>query len=288
MAGTDRGACPLGGARGLHRDPVRPRLVRHARIGAGKPGPRVVLAGGWVLGDLARQFVATGFPWNPMGSVWAFPGRVGDVMLQPAALVSVHGLTMATLCWPARRRCDGAAGLFAPACCSAWIGFGVGRACRAAAAGSAVRVALVQGNVPQGQKWDPAPARRRVRRYLRLTAEAVRERGTRAAGGGMAGDRQPVPDGRQRACGDRDRQRGPRSDWRGAVRRADRPRNSPVRDHRYRRRRRDLRQMAPRCRSASISRAGPASAFVGAGRRVRARARTGDAAYPGRASGRRR
>src|SRR3954447_15057520 len=31
--------------------------------------PRVVaLAGGWVLTDLARQFVLTGFPWNPWGS----------------------------------------------------------------------------------------------------------------------------------------------------------------------------------------------------------------------------
>src|SRR3984957_17471372 len=50
-----------------------------------------VLAGGWVLGDLARQFVLTGFPWNPLGSVWALPGWFGDTMLQAAALVSVHG-----------------------------------------------------------------------------------------------------------------------------------------------------------------------------------------------------
>ena len=60
--------------------------------------PRVLaLAGAWTLADLARQFVATGFPWNPLGSVWEFPGHLGDVFIQPAALVSVHGLTLATV-----------------------------------------------------------------------------------------------------------------------------------------------------------------------------------------------
>ena len=50
-----------------------------------------------MLADLARQFVATGFPWNPLGSVWEFPGLAGDVMIQPASLVGVHGLTLATI-----------------------------------------------------------------------------------------------------------------------------------------------------------------------------------------------
>ncbi|HET8995883.1 MAG TPA: apolipoprotein N-acyltransferase, partial [Acetobacteraceae bacterium] len=90
--------------------------------------PRVLaLAGAWTLADLARQFVATGFPWNLLGSVWEFPGHLGDVFIQPAALVSVHGLTLATMflvlvpmlgwCW----RAAGAA-LFA-----AWLAFGLYR-----------------------------------------------------------------------------------------------------------------------------------------------------------------
>src|SRR6201996_774858 len=64
-----------------------------------RPGWRasVTLAGAWVLTDLARQFVATGFPWNLLGSVWEFPGRLGDIMIQPAALVGAHGLTLATV-----------------------------------------------------------------------------------------------------------------------------------------------------------------------------------------------
>ena len=55
------------------------------------------LAGTWVLSDLARQFVATGFPWNLLGSVWEFPGRLGDIMIQPASVVGAHGLTLATI-----------------------------------------------------------------------------------------------------------------------------------------------------------------------------------------------
>jgi apolipoprotein N-acyltransferase len=56
-----------------------------------------VLAGAWVLADLARQFVLSGFPWNLLGSVWEMPGTLGLVFMQPAALAGVHGLTLATL-----------------------------------------------------------------------------------------------------------------------------------------------------------------------------------------------
>ena len=48
-----------------------------ALAGAGRAGGgRWCWPGRWVLADLARQFVATGFPWNPLGSVWAVPGAV--------------------------------------------------------------------------------------------------------------------------------------------------------------------------------------------------------------------
>ena len=57
----------------------------------------LVLSGAWVLAEVARQFALTGFPWNPLGSVWEFPGAMGIVFMQPAAWVGVHGLTGATL-----------------------------------------------------------------------------------------------------------------------------------------------------------------------------------------------
>jgi apolipoprotein N-acyltransferase len=146
--------------------------------GPAKMAQVLALAGGWVLADLARQFVATGFPWNPLGSVWAVPGWIGDVMLQPAALLSVHGLTMATvvlacaplLRWPGRTLCLVMA--------AAWIVHGLNRTSAAPPPDQAIAVVLVQGNVPQGQKWDASLAAAVFERYLRLTAEGIRAAGS--------------------------------------------------------------------------------------------------------------
>ena len=137
----------------------------------------MTLAGGWVLADLARQFVLTGFPWNPVGSVWALPGRIGDIMLQPAALISVHGLTLATvvlasaplLLWPGRVVC---LGVFL-----AWIGYGAVRVAAPAPPDQPVRVVLVQGNIAQGQKWNPAFRDDVFQKYLHLTDQGVRDAG---------------------------------------------------------------------------------------------------------------
>jgi apolipoprotein N-acyltransferase len=133
----------------------------------------LTLAGGWVLGDLARQFFATGFPWNLLGSVWAIPGRIGDVMLQPAALASVHGLTLATVilaCAPMLRWRDRTACL---ALLLTWIGYGLNRMAAPSPPDQPIHVVLVQGNVPQGQKWDPAMRNAVFDRYLHLTDEGV-------------------------------------------------------------------------------------------------------------------
>ena len=123
-----------------------------------RPGwPRVVaLAGAWVLADLARQFVLTGFPWNPLGSVWAIPGTLGDVFIQPAALVGVHGLTLATILLAAvptlgwRWRVGGGVVLVA------WVAFGMTRLHQPMPPPSPLTVVLVQGNMAQGQKLDQA------------------------------------------------------------------------------------------------------------------------------------
>jgi len=145
-------------------------LARLARDG----WPRVAaLAGAWTLLDLARQFVLTGFPWNPLGSVWALPGALGDLALQPAALVGVHGLTLATIVLAAaptlgRGGLIGAVGLL-----SCWIGFGAARLAAAPPPDRNVEVAIVQGNVPQGRKWDN-PFRTEVFvHYLDLTRQAA-------------------------------------------------------------------------------------------------------------------
>lgn len=140
-----------------------------------RPGLRRVLlfAGVWTLSDLLRQYAGTGFPWNPWGSVWAIPGAVGDVMIQPAAWIGTPGLTFLTVLLAAlpalgwRGVAGGLVGLIA------WAGAGVIRLANHGDVATDVTVVLVQGNVAQGQKWDRATAVSVFNRHLRLTQDAV-------------------------------------------------------------------------------------------------------------------
>ena len=136
--------------------------------------PRVLaLAGAWTLADLARQFVGTGFPWNPWGSVWALPGLAGDVLLQPLAWIGTPGLTMLTVLAAAapvfgRRGWFGlAAGL------AAWAALGALRLAQPAGPPPGLHVVLAQGDIAQGQKWDQALAERIFTRYIVLSQEAL-------------------------------------------------------------------------------------------------------------------
>lgn len=131
------------------------------------------LGGAWTLLDLARQFVGTGFPWNPWGSVWAVPGPFGDVMLQPAAWVGTPGLTLATVL-VASAPVLGRPGLLgAAAAVLCWATLGFARLNAPEPPGTGLSVVLVQGNVDQGQKWDRTTAIATFRRYLDLTHGAV-------------------------------------------------------------------------------------------------------------------
>ncbi len=138
--------------------------------------PRVVaLAGAWVLTDLARQFVLTGFPWNLWGSVWEIPGPVGDVLIQPAALVGVHGLTMATVFLAALPTLGRRWWLAGGAMLAAWAAFGVVRL-QEAVAPQPLTVVLEQGNVAQGQKFDRALASRIFQHYVDLSSQGGQPR----------------------------------------------------------------------------------------------------------------
>jgi apolipoprotein N-acyltransferase len=133
----------------------------------------LVLAGTWVWGDLARQFVFTGFPWNPLGSVWEFPGRLGDIFIQPAAWIGAPGLTLLTifvfgLLSLSRRGLLGSLVLIV-----VWGGLGMLRLSQPAPISPDLRAVLVQGNVPQRDKLDVEWARQIFIRYLRLTQEGM-------------------------------------------------------------------------------------------------------------------
>lgn len=63
--------------------------------GRGSIGVRhaLLFAAIWTLTEWARGWLFTGFPWNPVGSVWV----VSDAMLQVTSLVGIYGLTFATV-----------------------------------------------------------------------------------------------------------------------------------------------------------------------------------------------
>ncbi|GAC1348016.1 MAG: apolipoprotein N-acyltransferase [Acetobacteraceae bacterium] len=148
---------------------------------ASRPGWRrvVVFAGVWVLSDLARQYIGTGFPWNPWGSVWAIPGPIGDVMIQPASWVGTPGLTLVTVLLAATpalgaRMVTAGAGVLA-----AWIALGWNRLRDPEPPAPGIEAVLVQGNVTQGQKWDRAAALAAFERQLDLSRAGVAEAGAR-------------------------------------------------------------------------------------------------------------
>ena len=153
-------------------------LAWRARPGAARV---MALAGAWVLGDLARQFVLTGFPWNPLGSAWEFPGLAGRVFMAPASLIGAPGLTLLTVLLAGapvlgRRGCAGcAAGL------ALWAAYGANRLAPAAAPAN-LAVVLVQGAIPEGQKLDRARAIGIFEHYLALTRAGVAEARASASG----------------------------------------------------------------------------------------------------------
>jgi len=136
--------------------------------------PRALaLAGAWGLADLARQFIATGFPWNPIGSVWTFPGAAGDVMIQVASVIGVHGMTILTVLLAATPVLGRGWRIGGAVLLAGWCAFGVIRVAQPAPAAPDLKVLLVQGNIAQGQKWNRGLMVTIFRHYLDLTRQAV-------------------------------------------------------------------------------------------------------------------
>lgn len=135
--------------------------------------PRLLaFAGAWVFSEMARGVLFTGFPWNLMGSVWAFAA----LPVQGAALVGVHGLSLATVllaCLPllgrARPLLGGALLLLLAAAAGIWRLAGP----EPASAATAPHLLLVQGNIAQQVKWREDQRLAIFRHYLDMTASAA-------------------------------------------------------------------------------------------------------------------
>lgn len=124
------------------------------------------LAGAWTLLEVLRGLLLTGFPWNPLGSVWAAVPPV----LQAASVIGVFGLSLLTVLVAGsplhgrRGMMVAAAGLGLVALLG-WIRVPSGPA----PVVDGVRLRLVQPNIPQTMKWDAAAREDNLRRYLSLS-----------------------------------------------------------------------------------------------------------------------
>jgi apolipoprotein N-acyltransferase len=142
----------------------------------------VLASPAWVTSELGRQYVWDGFPWELLGysqvtwlpvaqlaSVVGVYGlsallalmasavallivdRSGRVVRRWAVAVCTLLLALLSVVWGARRLADSTL----------------------TARGDSVRVAVLQGNVEQGQKWDPRLVDEISERYLAMSREAL-------------------------------------------------------------------------------------------------------------------
>ncbi|MCX9157713.1 apolipoprotein N-acyltransferase [Niveibacterium sp. 24ML] len=134
-------------------------------------GDAVLMAAVWALAEWTRSWIFTGFPWLAVGYSQTPPSPLAGY----APLVGVYGLgfivaglsAALVFAWPAGRRTrlaavGGALGLLA-------VGAVLGQIAWTEPFGQAVRVALVQTNVPQDMKWD----RERMQTVLDANLEAL-------------------------------------------------------------------------------------------------------------------
>lgn len=148
-----------------------------ARLAGGaSPALRAALAipAAWVLLEWLRGWILTGFPWLSIGYAAiddALGGYapLGGVYAVSLALTCAAGLLWCTLAGHARLPALAALALLLAA------GFGLRSAQWTTPSGEPLTVSLLQGNVPQEMKFDPARYARTLETYATL-AEASRAR----------------------------------------------------------------------------------------------------------------
>jgi apolipoprotein N-acyltransferase len=143
----------------------------------------------WVATELGRQYVWDGFPWALLGysQVTVLP------IAQLASVTGVYGLSFLLALTSAaaallvmdpganagrRQRWIVAvvvAGLVAS--CAIWGRWRIAQG-SLASSGDVIRVAVVQGNIAQEDKWNPAMRDRIIDRYVSMTRQAVEQGAT--------------------------------------------------------------------------------------------------------------
>ncbi len=147
-----------------------------ARIARDSAAPVVLRAvllipAAWTLVEWSLSWFLTGFPWLAFGytaidDVLSGFAPVGGVYAVTLAMSVAAGLAWCLALGHARWLCAGALALLL-AC-----GYGLRATAWTAPAGEPLRVALLQGNVPQEMKFDPERYERTLDIYARLAEES--------------------------------------------------------------------------------------------------------------------
>jgi apolipoprotein N-acyltransferase len=154
---------------------IQARLVRAL-------GPRALLFGPaiWVATEMARTYLFVDFPWELLGYSQATVLPVAQL----ASIVGVYGLSalvafvsaataFATIAPRDPRRWQVCGAVAAIVLGSAIWGTLRIRAHTLTTQGTGIRVAVLQGNILQDQKWEPAMRDAIIQRYIDMTREAI-------------------------------------------------------------------------------------------------------------------
>ncbi len=140
-----------------------------------------VLAGLWVAVEWVRSWLFTGFPWNLIGTVWAF----SDSMMQFAAYGGVYGLGLVTVLVAAMPTVLADTGRLSSGLAA--IGLSVlglaliwgGGMMRLSSTGTeyveGVKLRLVQPNIPQRLKWKSGYKAGHVKKQVELSLRAAKD-----------------------------------------------------------------------------------------------------------------
>jgi apolipoprotein N-acyltransferase len=140
----------------------------------------VLFAAVWTLMEWLRSWIFTGFPWNPMGAVWAETYTpIGGAVIQVTPLIGTYGLSLLTVLLAAMPAVLGytprlrRAWLTAAAPVAGFIVIGIGGAVRLAMHETVyvpgVKFRLVQANIPQTERARPSQWGAQLEDYVRLS-----------------------------------------------------------------------------------------------------------------------
>uniref|UniRef100_I2Q2B8 Apolipoprotein N-acyltransferase n=1 Tax=Desulfovibrio sp. U5L TaxID=596152 RepID=I2Q2B8_9BACT len=135
-------------------------------------GPFCAVA--WASMEMARGAFLSGFPWLTLAAAFSpWPAAI-----QSAAFVGAYGLSgvlaglAAWLVVPGPLTRPGLAALVLGA---ALFFLGNSRAGEPAPKDAAIHATIIQGNVDQSRKWDPASQRETVEKYLDMASQAIKD-----------------------------------------------------------------------------------------------------------------